>query len=83
MRAVIERDLEVLHALARLARDYSAEGRRLRPAEVVREYEKTILDELDLMREAAQRRAAASATSPDSRPALRAARCTGTTAAPT
>jgi ubiquinone biosynthesis protein len=29
------------------------EGRRLRPVEVVREYEKTILDELDLMREAA------------------------------
>ena len=31
----------------------SSEGRRLRPVEVVREYEKTILDELDLMREAA------------------------------
>ncbi|HVN41154.1 MAG TPA: AarF/UbiB family protein, partial [Steroidobacteraceae bacterium] len=29
------------------------EGRRLRPIEVVQEYEKTILDELDLMREAA------------------------------
>ena len=32
---------------------YWAEGRRLRPVEVVREYQKTILDELDLMREAA------------------------------
>ena len=53
MRADIERDLEVMHVLARLARDYYAEGRRLRPTEVVREYEKTILDELDLMREAA------------------------------
>ena len=42
-----------LHALARLADRYSAEGRRLRPIEVVQEYEKTILDELDLMREAA------------------------------
>ena len=53
MRELIERDLEVLHALAALADRHSAEGRRLRPREVVREYEKTILDELDLMREAA------------------------------
>ncbi len=53
MRAVIERDLEVLHALAGLAERYSREGRRLRPREIVAEYEKTILDELDLMREAA------------------------------
>jgi len=53
MRAVIERDLEVLYALAGLAQRYSREARRLRPLEVVAEYEKTILDELDLMREAA------------------------------
>jgi ubiquinone biosynthesis protein len=53
MREVIGRDLEVLHALAGLADRYSTEGRRLRPVEVVQEYEKTILDELDLMREAA------------------------------
>ncbi len=53
MRAVIERDLEVLHALAGLAHRYWAEGRRLRPREVVAEYQRTILDELDLMREAA------------------------------
>jgi len=53
MRAVIERDLEVLHALADLAHRYWAEGRRLRPREVVAEYQRTILDELDLMREAA------------------------------
>ena len=52
MHAVIARDLEVLHALARFA-DANWEGsRRLRPMEVVREYEKTIIDELDLMREA-------------------------------
>ena len=36
-----------------LAQRYWPEARRLRPLEVVREYEKTILDELDLMREAA------------------------------
>src|SRR5262249_12861673 len=53
MRAVIERDLEVLHALAGLAERYWREGRRLRPREIVDEYHKTVLDELDLMREAA------------------------------
>ncbi len=53
VRAEIERDLEVMHLLARFARDYYGEARRLRPMEVVREYQKTILDELDLMREAA------------------------------
>jgi ubiquinone biosynthesis protein len=49
----IERDLEVLFALAELAQTYWREGRRLRPIEIVREYQKTIIDELDLMREAA------------------------------
>ena len=53
VRARIESDLEVLYALARLARRYWKEARRLRPVEVVAEYEKTILNELDLMREAA------------------------------
>jgi ubiquinone biosynthesis protein len=53
MRAIIALDIEVLYALARLARRYWPESRRLRPVEVVAEYEKTVLDELDLMREAA------------------------------
>ncbi len=53
IRALIERDIEVMYALAGLAERYWKEGHRLRPVEVVREYEKTILDELDLMREAA------------------------------
>jgi len=53
MHAVIGRDLEVLHTLADLAQRYWPEGRRLRPREIVDEYEKTVLDELDLMREAA------------------------------
>ena len=52
MREVIGRDLEVLFALAGLAARYWPESKRLRPLEVVAEYEKTILDELDLMREA-------------------------------
>ncbi len=53
IRTVIRRDVGLLHTLAELAERYWPEGRRLRPREVVAEYEKTILDELDLMREAA------------------------------
>ena len=53
MHAVIERDLEVLEALAALAERYWKGSERLRPVEVVGEYRKTIIDELDLMREAA------------------------------
>jgi ubiquinone biosynthesis protein len=52
MHEFIELDLEVLDALAVLANRYWEPARRLRPIEVVREYRKTILDELDLMREA-------------------------------
>jgi ubiquinone biosynthesis protein len=52
MRALIERDMEVLDTLAFLANEYWTDGRRLRPVEVVHEYRKTILDELDLLREA-------------------------------
>ena len=52
VRAQIERDLELFYALARLAQKYWPESRRVRPVEVVAEYEKTVLDELDLMREA-------------------------------
>jgi len=53
VRGLIERDLELFYALARLAHKYWPESRRVRPLEVVAEYEKTVLDELDLMREAA------------------------------
>jgi len=49
----IRRDVDLLFTIARLARRYSSEARRLRPVEVVQEYEKTIFDELDLLREAA------------------------------
>jgi len=49
----IDRDIRLLFTIARLARRYSRDARRLRPVEVVEEYEKTIHDELDLMREAA------------------------------
>jgi ubiquinone biosynthesis protein len=53
MRELIARDIEVLYSLARFAARHSTEAARLRPVDVVREYERTILDELDLMREAA------------------------------
>jgi ubiquinone biosynthesis protein len=52
MREIIYLDLEVLDALAELADRYWVEARPVRPVEVVHEYRKTILDELDLMREA-------------------------------
>jgi ubiquinone biosynthesis protein len=53
MREIIGRDIEVLHTLAGLAERYWADSRRFRPTEVVDEYETTVLNELDLMREAA------------------------------
>jgi ubiquinone biosynthesis protein len=53
MHEIIDLDLEVMDALAALADQYWVQSRRLRPTELVREYRKTILDELDLMREAA------------------------------
>ncbi len=53
IKRIIERDVSLLYIVASLAERYWREGRRLRPVEVVSEYEKTILDELDLMREAA------------------------------
>lgn len=49
----INRDISLLYIIAELAARYSSQLRRLRPVEVVAEYEKTILDELDLFREAA------------------------------
>lgn len=50
---VIRSDIDVLYLLAALATRYWAESRRLRPLEIVAEYERNIFDELDLMREAA------------------------------
>ena len=50
---VIRRDVRLLHLTARLLARYVREARRLRPVEVVAEFERTVSDELDLMREAA------------------------------
>ncbi|HEX5514245.1 MAG TPA: ubiquinone biosynthesis regulatory protein kinase UbiB [Gammaproteobacteria bacterium] len=50
---VIRDDIQLMYAIADLAERYIADARRLQPREVVAEFEKTIYDELDLMREAA------------------------------
>ncbi|AQA17498.1 ubiquinone biosynthesis regulatory protein kinase UbiB [Halioglobus japonicus] len=50
---VIRQDIALLYTLARLVERHVPDGRRLRPVEVVNDYELVILDELDLGREAA------------------------------
>src|SRR6476661_298868 len=50
---VIEHDLALMRTAAALVDRLWREGKRLRPREVVAEFDKTIHDELDLMREAA------------------------------
>lgn len=50
---VINADLELMALLAGFVAQFLPDGRRLRPKEVINEYRKTIIDELDLMREAA------------------------------
>ncbi len=49
---IIRQDVGLLYLLAHLVQLLWADGRRLRPVEVVSEYEKTIFDELDLRKEA-------------------------------
>jgi len=49
---IIRQDLALMFTLARLVARYVPEGRRLRPVEVITDYELIILDELDLAREA-------------------------------
>ncbi|MFQ3229091.1 ubiquinone biosynthesis regulatory protein kinase UbiB [Reinekea sp.] len=48
----IRKDVRLMHLLARLL-ELSTDGRRLRPVEVVEDFKRTILDEFDLLREAA------------------------------
>jgi ubiquinone biosynthesis protein len=49
----IKRDIQLLYAIAGMARRFSKDGRRLRPVEVVHEFEKVLAEEVDLVREAA------------------------------
>ncbi len=53
IQPTIRQDLDILYTLAKLATRYLPDAHRLRPLEVVAEYEKILLDELDLYREAA------------------------------
>ena len=53
MLAVIDDDLTLLHTLARWVERLSADGKRLKPREVVAEFDVYLHDELDLVREAA------------------------------
>lgn len=46
-------DINVMSLFAKIITRFLSDGKRLRPKEVVAEYKKTILDELDLNREAA------------------------------
>lgn len=50
---IIDADVALLYTLAELANKYWSEAKRLKPLEVVREFDHTIHDELDLVREAA------------------------------
>jgi ubiquinone biosynthesis protein len=53
LKPVISQDLAWLFILAKTAERLSADARLLHPVDVVSDYEKTIYDELDLLREAA------------------------------
>ena len=53
MLEVIEHDLMLLHQLARVVEWVWADGKRLKPREVVAEFDVYLHDELDLVREAA------------------------------
>jgi ubiquinone biosynthesis protein len=50
---MIRRDVDLMHMIALYAERWIPEARRLKPREVVGEYEHVIFDELDLMREGA------------------------------
>jgi ubiquinone biosynthesis protein len=53
IKKTIAADIQLMKWLAALVQRFVKDARRLRPVEVIKEYEKTIIDELDLMREGA------------------------------
>ena len=53
LAAVIRKDIDLMYTAAMLAEKLWSDGKRLRPRAVVAEFEKSLHDELDLMREAA------------------------------
>lgn len=53
IKKMVKRDLELMLSVAKLARTFGNPGVQVDPVEIVQEFEKTIYDELDLQREAA------------------------------
>ena len=53
MKPAIEKDLALMHMMAGWVEGASKDGKRLKPREVVAEFDKYLHDELDLLREAA------------------------------
>ncbi|MDF3054107.1 MAG: aarF [Gammaproteobacteria bacterium] len=53
IKKIIQRDLELLYRVAGLTERFWSHGKRLRPRELVWEFEQTLTNELDFMREAA------------------------------
>jgi len=53
IRKTIENDLSIMYTMANFADRYWSESKRLKPKEIVQEFEHNLLDELDLQREAA------------------------------
>ena len=53
IRPVIEKDVDLMYFLARIMEKYWPPAKSLRPTLIVEELEKTIIDELDMLREAA------------------------------
>ncbi len=53
LQKTIVKDIKLMRLAAQLIERYSGDGKRLRPVEVINDYEHTILGELDLMAEAA------------------------------
>jgi len=53
IKAIIQEDLDVLYKIAQLAHDHWEQGPRLKPLEVIAEYDRTIHGELDMRVEAA------------------------------
>ncbi|WP_131782023.1 ubiquinone biosynthesis regulatory protein kinase UbiB [Legionella gresilensis] len=52
MRKIIDQDISLMYAIASLAERYWSESKRLKPREIVQEFEHNLIDELDLQREA-------------------------------
>ena len=53
MYNIICQDVNILKTIANFADRYWSEGKRLKPKEIVEEFERSLIDELDLQREAA------------------------------